>query len=53
MSRTQTNDLAGATLLVGVCGGIAAYKKKCDEVVGNGYDGFYLTGAEEQRFAAK
>ena len=26
MSRTQTNDLAGATLLVGVCGGIAAYK---------------------------
>ncbi|HEV2908525.1 MAG TPA: flavoprotein, partial [Candidatus Eremiobacteraceae bacterium] len=26
MSRAQTNDLAGTTLLVGVCGGIAAYK---------------------------
>ena len=34
-------------------GGVAAYKKKCDEVAGNGYEGFYLTGAEEQRFAAK
>ncbi|HME80694.1 MAG TPA: bifunctional phosphopantothenoylcysteine decarboxylase/phosphopantothenate--cysteine ligase CoaBC [Candidatus Eremiobacteraceae bacterium] len=26
MSRTPSNDLAGTTLLVGVCGGIAAYK---------------------------
>ena len=34
-------------------GGVAAYKKKCDEVAGNGYEGFYLAGAEEQRFAAK
>ena len=34
-------------------GGVAAYKKKCDEVAGNGYEGFSLAGAQEQRFAAK
>jgi len=34
-------------------GGVPAYKKKCDEVAANGYEGFCLgTCAEEQRFAA-
>ena len=33
-------------------GGVTAYKKKCDEVAGNGYEGFSLAGTEEQRFAA-
>jgi cyclohexanone monooxygenase len=34
-------------------GGVAAYKKKCDEIAAGGYDGFRLGGCvEEQRFAA-
>jgi cyclohexanone monooxygenase len=34
-------------------GGVAAYKKKCDEIAANCYEGFRLGGcAEEQRFAA-
>src|SRR5271154_1545669 len=34
-------------------GGVAAYKKKCDEIAGNGYEGFRLgVCAEEERFAA-
>jgi cyclohexanone monooxygenase len=34
-------------------GGVTAYKKKCDEVAANGYEGFRLGGsAEEHRFAA-
>jgi cyclohexanone monooxygenase len=33
-------------------GGVTAYKKKCDEVAGNGYEGFSFAGTEEQRFAA-
>jgi hypothetical protein len=34
-------------------GGVSAYKKKCDEVVANGYEGFHLSpSGEEQRFAA-
>jgi len=34
-------------------GGIAAYKKKCDEIAARGYEGFRLgVGVEEQRFAA-
>ncbi len=33
-------------------GGVAAYKKKCDEVAANGYEGFTFDGTEEQRFAA-
>jgi cyclohexanone monooxygenase len=34
-------------------GGVPAYKKKCDEVAANGYEGFRLGAyAEEQRFAA-
>jgi cyclohexanone monooxygenase len=34
-------------------GGVSAYKKKCDEVVANGYEGFRLSpSGEEQRFAA-
>ena len=35
-------------------GGVAAYKKKCDEVAANGYEGFRLgSTADMQRFAAK
>jgi cyclohexanone monooxygenase len=35
-------------------GGVAAYKKKCDEIAANGYEGFRLgVCAEEQRFAAE
>ena len=35
-------------------GGVTAYKKKCDEVAANGYEGFrFGASAEEQRFAAK
>ena len=34
-------------------GGVTAYKKKCDEVAANGYEGFRLgDGRAEQRFAA-
>jgi cyclohexanone monooxygenase len=34
-------------------GGVAAYKKKCDEIAARGYEGFSLgVYAEEQRFAA-
>jgi len=34
-------------------GGVAAYKKKCDEIAARGYEGFRLAaGIEEQRFAA-
>jgi cyclohexanone monooxygenase len=34
-------------------GGVAAYKKRCDEVAASGYEGFRLGGfADEQRFAA-
>jgi cyclohexanone monooxygenase len=34
-------------------GGVPAYKKKCDEVAANGYQGFRLgTADEEKRFAA-
>jgi len=34
-------------------GGVAAYKKKCDEIAARGYEGFRLgVGVEEQRFAA-
>jgi cyclohexanone monooxygenase len=34
-------------------GGVSAYKKKCDEVAANGYEGFRFGGSlEEQRFAA-
>ena len=34
-------------------GGVAAYKKKCDEIAGRGYEGFLLGGGvEEERFAA-
>ena len=34
-------------------GGVAAYKKKCDEIAVKGYEGFRLSGCiEEQRFAA-
>ncbi|MGA7262046.1 MAG: NAD(P)/FAD-dependent oxidoreductase [Stellaceae bacterium] len=34
-------------------GGVAAYKKKCDEIAARGYEGFRLGGCvEEQRFAA-
>ena len=34
-------------------GGVAAYKKKCDEVAASGYEGFRLgVCVEEQRFAA-
>jgi cyclohexanone monooxygenase len=34
-------------------GGVAAYKKKCDEVAAKGYEGFRLDGiTEEQRYAA-
>jgi cyclohexanone monooxygenase len=34
-------------------GGVAAYKKKCDEIAGRGYEGFRLgVCAEEERFAA-
>jgi cyclohexanone monooxygenase len=35
-------------------GGVAAYKKRCDEVAANGYQGFRLgISVEEQRFAAQ
>ena len=34
-------------------GGVAAYKKKCDEIAIKDYEGFRLSGCiEEQRFAA-
>jgi len=34
-------------------GGVAAYKKKCDEIAARGYEGFRLgAGITEQRFAA-
>ena len=34
-------------------GGVAAYKKKCDEIAASGYEGFRMGGcAEDQRFAA-
>jgi cyclohexanone monooxygenase len=34
-------------------GGVAAYKKKCDEVAAKGYEGFYLGASiDEHRFAA-
>jgi hypothetical protein len=34
-------------------GGVTAYKKKCDEIVAKGYEGFRLgVLADEQRFAA-
>jgi cyclohexanone monooxygenase len=34
-------------------GGVTAYKKRCDEIAANGYQGFRLgISAEEQRFAA-
>jgi cation diffusion facilitator CzcD-associated flavoprotein CzcO len=34
-------------------GGVTAYKKKCDEIAVNGYEGFsFGAGNEEQRFAA-
>jgi cyclohexanone monooxygenase len=34
-------------------GGVTSYKKKCDEIVANGYEGFRLgRSAEAQRFAA-
>jgi len=34
-------------------GGVAAYKKKCDEIAGKGYEGFRLdVCAEEERLAA-
>jgi cyclohexanone monooxygenase len=34
-------------------GGVNAYKKKCDEVAVNGYEGFsFAAGREEPRFAA-
>jgi cyclohexanone monooxygenase len=34
-------------------GGVPAYKKKCDEVAANGYQGFRLgAGREQERFAA-
>jgi cyclohexanone monooxygenase len=34
-------------------GGVTAYKKKCDEVAANGYEGFsFGGGSDEQRFAA-
>jgi cyclohexanone monooxygenase len=34
-------------------GGVAAYKKKCDEIAGKGYEGFRLSVcAQEERFAA-
>ena len=34
-------------------GGVAAYKKKCDEIAARGYEGFRLgVCVEEQRFAA-
>ena len=34
-------------------GGVTAYKKKCDEVATNGYEGFsFGGGSDEQRFAA-
>jgi cyclohexanone monooxygenase len=34
-------------------GGVSAYKKKCDEIAGKGYEGFRLgVCVEEQRFAA-
>ena len=34
-------------------GGVAAYKKKCDEIAARGYEGFRLgVYTEEQRFAA-
>jgi cyclohexanone monooxygenase len=34
-------------------GGVAAYKKKCDDIAGRGYEGFRLgICAEEERFAA-
>jgi cyclohexanone monooxygenase len=35
-------------------GGVTAYKKRCDDVAANGYQGFRLgISDEEQRFAAK
>jgi cyclohexanone monooxygenase len=35
-------------------GGVAAYKKRCDEVAANGYQGFRLSrSVEERRFAAE
>jgi hypothetical protein len=35
-------------------GGVAAYKKKCDEIAGKGYEGFRLgVCGEEERFAGK
>jgi len=34
-------------------GGVTAYKKKCDEIAGSGYEGFRMSvSVEEQRFAA-
>jgi cyclohexanone monooxygenase len=34
-------------------GGVAAYKKKCDEIAARGYEGFRMSvSVEEQRFAA-
>ena len=34
-------------------GGVTAYKKKCDEVAANGYEGFsFWRRRDEQRFAA-
>jgi cyclohexanone monooxygenase len=34
-------------------GGVAAYKKKCDEIAARGYEGFRLgVRVEDQRFAA-
>jgi cyclohexanone monooxygenase len=34
-------------------GGVTAYKKKCDDVAANGYEGFsFAAGTKEERFAA-
>jgi hypothetical protein len=34
-------------------GGVAAYKRKCDEIAARGYDGFrFGVYVEDQRFAA-
>ena len=34
-------------------GGVAGYKKKCEEIAAKAYEGFRLgTGVEEQRLAA-
>ena len=52
--RTMTaRRIEGLLPPVPTHGGVAAYKRKCDEIAARGYEGFCLgVCVEEQRFAA-